>query len=368
MLLLVACAPAARPPAAPPPAGAAGPGAAPNAAAPGAATGLAAVIEAARAEGGELSVLAGLSGSSESVPRWAEGASRAYGIPLNVRYTPAPAMPEVVTRLISEKQAGRPASTDVLIASSENIVSMIQADALAHVDWAAWAPNVQDARLVAPGGVAVQLAVRTPGITYNTNRLAADALPTSLQDLLKPQYKGQVASTPYAAHFDKLATPELWGEARTTEYVTRLADQISGVLRCSELDRVANGEFDLFAIDCGAEWRSMAAKGAPVGHVLPTDAALLVYWYVGVPAHAPHPNAAKLFVNYLLGREGQDILFDVEQVDHPLVPGSKGVAEIEALQARGVQFTETNVQFYERNDVQVMEKYAADYSRLLQKK
>jgi iron(III) transport system substrate-binding protein len=277
-------------------------------------------------------------------------------------------MPEVVNRLIQERQSGRPSSTDIVIASSEHIVPMLQADALEAVDWASWAPNIQDARLLAPDGVAVEIAARNPGITYNSNRITPDAVPTSLQDLLKPQYKGQVASTPYAAHFDKLASAEIWGEARTADYVTRLADQINGVIRCSELERVASGEFDLFAMDCGAEWRSPRMAGAPLGHVIPSDAALQVYWYVGVPSNAVHPNAAKLFVNYMLGREGQDILFDTEQVDHPLVAGSKGRGELEALQARGIQVTEVDAQFYQRNNPQALEKINADQARVLQKR
>ncbi|HLH25762.1 MAG TPA: extracellular solute-binding protein [Chloroflexota bacterium] len=356
LLTLAACTAPARPPAAPPAAAAAEPSAPAGT--------LEAVIAAARQEG-ELTILAPLAGSSESVPRWGEGANRAYGLNLDVRYTPAPAMPELMNRLIQEQQSGRPASTDVFIGSSEHVVPMMRANALEAVDWAAWAPNVQDPRLVAPQGVAVQLAARAPGITYNLNRVRD--VPTSLADLLQPQYKGRIASTPYAAHFDKLSSPELWGEERTKEYVTRLAQQIAGVLRCSELDRIASGEYDLFAIDCGAEWRSAAAKGAPLGHVIPADAALLVYWYVGVPKNAPHPNAAKLFINYMLGREGQDILFDTELVDHPLVAGSKSASEIEALQARGVRPTEADVAFYQRNDDKLLEQTAAELQRILQK-
>ena len=45
-------------------------------------------------------------------------------------------------------------------------------------------PQHLDARL-APDGVAVEIAARNPGITYNTNRIAPDAVPTSLQDLLQ---------------------------------------------------------------------------------------------------------------------------------------------------------------------------------------
>jgi ABC-type Fe3+ transport system substrate-binding protein len=52
----------------------------------------------------------------------------------------------------------------------------------------------------------------------------------------------------------------------------------------------------------------MRAKGAPLDHVIPSDVALLSYWYLSVPKNAAHPNAARLFVDYMLGREAQDLL------------------------------------------------------------
>jgi len=60
---------------------------------------------------------------------------------------------------------------------------------------------------------------------------------------------GRLASTPYAALFDVLSTPEVWGEPRTLEYATRLADQAAGLIRVGELERLVSGEFDLLAIN-----------------------------------------------------------------------------------------------------------------------
>lgn len=129
--------------------------------------------------------------------------------------------------------------------------------------------------------------------------------------MLKPEYKGRVASTPYAAYFDLLSTDELWGRDRTFDYVTRLSEQAAGLIRCNESERLISGEFDLLAIDCSqSDTFKAKAQGAPLDYVVPTDAPLLLYLYVGVPKTAPHPNAAKLWVNYLLSREAQDVLYE----------------------------------------------------------
>jgi iron(III) transport system substrate-binding protein len=358
LLGLSACAP----PAAPRAADAGATGAAPaQATQPQLNPQLQAIVDGARKEG-ELTLLWSGVDQPEEIRRLAEGFNRTYGLDVRVQFTPGPSMPAVGAKIAQEYQAGRPAASDVFIGSESHLISLLEVDALEAVDWADWSLNVRDPRLLAPNGTAVKLASRAPGITYNINLVAGDAVPRTMQDLLKPQYKGRIASTPYAATFNRLASPEVWGEERTLEYTRRLADNVAGLIRCSELERLANGEFDLFALDCGAEWRKFKRDGAPIGHVIPADAAVLVYWHVAVPRNAVHPNAAKLWIDYLLGREGQDIMFQYEQADNHLVPGSHLAPEIEAMQAQGVQFTDVDVSFAQRTD----EKWLAAITRQLQ--
>jgi ABC-type Fe3+ transport system substrate-binding protein len=353
------CAPAPGPPAGQP---VAAPPAAPAAVEP-----IQAVIDAARREGQLTLVWSGID-DPEAIRRLAEGFNRTYGLTLNIQFTPGPAMPEMAGRIAQEYQAGRPASTDVFIGTEAHIPSLMQVDALEPVDWPAWAPNLRNPELLAPNGVAVEVATRTPGITYHTGKLTGDAVPRTAEDLLKPLYKGRLASTTYAANFDRLASPELWGERRTVEYVTRLAEQVAGLIRCGETERLVSGEFDLLGLDCGGyDARRGQAQGAPLGHVIPADAPLLNYWYVAVPRHAPHPNAAKLWVNYLLGREAQDIIYSVHFVDHHLVPGSKTAEEVEKLQAQGVRFTEVDVDWVLRHDERENARLRNEFQRILRK-
>jgi iron(III) transport system substrate-binding protein len=349
LVLTLACAPSASRPG--PAAGAPAPTSAAReaAASPTRAEPLQALVEAARREG-ELVFIWTDTANGESVRRWTDGFNRVYGLNLAVRWTTGPSMPEMANRVAQEYLAGRPASTDVLVGSENHVVDLLKVDGVEPVDWPSWAPNIQEPRLVAGGGGAVQLASRTPGITYNTNRLKGDDVPRSTQDLLKASYKGHLASTPYAANWPLLATAEVWGEQRTFDYITKLADQLSGLLRCAELERVASSEFDALALDCGPEYRGLQAKGAPVDHVIPSDAAIIAYWHLMVPRNAAHPNAAKLWVNYLMSREAQDVLYETEYADHHLLPGSKTAPEIARAQATGAQFVESTVPFSQRNE------------------
>src|SRR5262249_2296344 len=159
-----------------------------------------------------------------------------------------------------------------------------------------------------------------PGITYNTTRVSGDAVPRNFQDFLKPEYKGRVATTPYASGFDRLATPEVWGKARTLEFTTRLADQLAGLLRCNEIQRVVSGEFDLFALDCNqANALRAKAQGAPIEFIPAADVPFVNLVYLAVPKHAAHPASAKLWIDYALSREGQDLLFEMDYIDSHLV-------------------------------------------------
>jgi ABC-type Fe3+ transport system substrate-binding protein len=204
------------------------------------------------------------------------GFNEHYGLNLDARYTPGPPSTEMAAKLAEERRVDRRASTGIFIGYDSAVVQLIQADALAGDDWTSWAPNIRNPRLVAPQGMAVTFQSSIPGISYNSARVIGDAVPRSLAALLKPEYKGRVASTPYASGFDRLATPELWGEQRAVEYATALADQLGGLMRCNELERLASGEFDILALNCSqSNSLSIKATGAPIDYTIPTDAPMI---------------------------------------------------------------------------------------------
>ncbi len=327
------------------------------------------LIDAAWQEG-QLSLVwaPGVLGDHETIQRLANGFNEFYGLNLDVRFTPGPPSTEMAAKLAEEHQLDRRASTDIFIGHDGTVVQLIQADALAAVDWSSWAPNIRNPHLVAPRGMAVTFQSSIPGITYNNNRVTGDAVPTTLAALLKPEYKGRVASTPYASGFDRLATPELWGEQRAVEYATKLADQLGGLIRCNELERVASGEFDILALNCSqSNSLSMKAAGAPIDYTIPSDAPMITYVYLAVPRNAPHPSAARLWINYLLSRQVQDLLFEREFMDSHLVDGSRTARDIELLERTGVKFTVSNVEFIQSHDVSDLARITRDVQAILRK-
>jgi ABC-type Fe3+ transport system substrate-binding protein len=305
-----------------------------------------ALVTAARGENAlTLSWAPGFLGDSQESRRYVAGFNKEYGLSLRVNFVAGPAMPVASVRAIREYQQVAKASTDVVLGTETDISDLQKAGALVTEPWVTWASNISDPRYVVAGGVAVKVQTRIPGITYNSRRLAGADVPHSLSDLLKPLYRGRVATTATAGMFERLGGAEAWGADKMLTYARQLAPQVSGFINCGDEGRVANGEFDAFVFDCGsARVSQMKAKGSPLGWSLPADAPLLGYFYMGVPKNAAHPNAAKLWINYMLSRDAQDAMYEYEYADFHLLAGSRTLPEVDNAIKSGVRFHELTVE------------------------
>lgn len=311
---------------------------------------LAAVVSAARSELElTLSWAPGFLDAGSETRTLTDGFNKQYGMKLGVITKPTGlSLHDSAARVIDEYRRGAKASTDVVIGTEAEISEMSRAGALYSEPWQSWAPNITNLRMIAAGGVGVQIQTRTPGITYNSTKLTGAAVPKSLADLLKPQYKGRIATTASTSLFERLALDEVWGPERTLGYVRALVGQLGGTINCGDEDRIAKGDFDVFVFDCGsARTSQMKAKGTLIGWSEPTDAAFLGYLYMAVPKNAVHPNAAKLFVNYVLSREAQDVMYQTEFADLHTLAGSKTFPDVDRATKTGVKFYELTTEVVE---------------------
>lgn len=304
------------------------------------------LVTAAAAGGGlALKWAPGMNDAPDELRRQTDGFNKAYGLNLKVTFTPGPTQSEMAASVSEAVQAGKPAPTDIFLGDETQILALMKANALESVLWTTWAPNIRDPRLTTPGGTAVQIQTRMPGLTYST-RLAGDAIPHSLADLLRPSLRGRIMTSPEGTVFEHLGSPELWGPTRTIDYIRRFSGQVGDFGACGDEGRLQSGEFDIFAYDCGGNRAARLVKqGLALGWAIPTDAALVGYLYMGVPKGAPHPAAAKLWINYLLSRQAQDVMFEYELADLHLLPGSKTFADVDRYTKQGVKFFELTVEF-----------------------
>jgi ABC-type Fe3+ transport system substrate-binding protein len=344
LVSVLACAPTTASP--PRPAASAEPDAAPAASAAPDNPALAAVIAGARQEG-TLSVIwsSNTLGGRQGSERIVDSLNKRYGLDVKVNWTPGPAMPDMAVRLAQELAAGRPASSDLYVGTESQMRDFVENGGLRSIDWTSLAPYIPPS-VVAPQNTGVEIVTRVPGVTYNTSLVPADLVPHTSADLLKPAWKGKLASTPYGTMFDVLGSKELWGPERAISYSREISESAAGLMRCGETERLISGEFWGLVFDCGSyEARTWQARGAPIGNAILRDAAAILYWWIAVPQHSAHPNLATLYVLEAMSPEGQAIVWDEQKSDSWKLPGSRSAEEIRALEKEGAKFVEANVPF-----------------------
>ena len=165
-----------------------------------------------------------------------------------------------------------------------------------------------DARLKQPEFTGYRIQIKA--ITYNTDKVKGADVPTGYQDLLDPKWKNKVCVE----------------ESEVSTFADMLTDlgRDKGLAYWKALNanglRFVKGQSDLVqavvAGDCpisvAANVHSTAqqmAKGAPINWVK-TDPLYANYGALGIVAKAPHPYAARLWMNYLLSDAGQQSVAD----------------------------------------------------------
>jgi ABC-type Fe3+ transport system substrate-binding protein len=143
---------------------------------------------------------------------------------------------------------------------------------------------------------------------YNTEKVAAADVPNSALDVLKPQFHGKVV-TAYPADDDVTLwvfyhIVQKYGWGYMDKYMAAKPNFIQGHL--GEQRSIGTGE-NLVTFDSILDITSgLKRQGMPVASHIPTVDPLPIWPLTGaIFKGAPHPNAAKLFLSWLLEPEQQ---------------------------------------------------------------
>jgi ABC-type Fe3+ transport system substrate-binding protein len=289
-------------------------------------------IEAAKKEGSlKLFLHPGAWGDGRGIQRIEAGMNKMFGTDIRIQYASGPAMGSIGTKLLAEFKANSPASTDVYFGNGPYAIPLIDNNMLYAVDWKALLPGRITDKMVEANGMLVRSGNNIRQIAYNTNLLPKP--PETLEGWLAPSLKGKLATTPYAAGFVELAGNPGWNGEKLVAYAKALSEQVSGLIGCGDEHRVASGEFAALVFVCGSDADVLREKGAPIALNTPRDFVSVSYFYLMVPKHAEHPNAAKLWITYLLTEEGQKLTWETERRDLHSFPGSHSGKEVDAAVA-----------------------------------
>jgi iron(III) transport system substrate-binding protein len=142
---------------------------------------------------------------------------------------------------------------------------------------------------------------------FNTHLIPPGIAPKTLRDLLDPRWKGKMAIT-------STTTGSRWiGNALETlgrEFLDKLAEQdisVQDMAPASLINLVVSGEIPLSPTIFDANVTLAKQKGAPV-EWRPLEPVVTTVGSAGLLARASNPHTALLFIDYLLSKEGQQLI------------------------------------------------------------
>jgi len=215
---------------------------------------------------------------------------------------------EARSRMMAEQVANRPVA-DVSIAS--DTVRSAPADVAALYVKHPPLPNAS--RLpaqFADDGLLTVTNLILYGLMMNTNLVKPEDMPKSWTDVLDPKWKGKFLSQDPRTGNGTNTTLNVLNAKFGLDFVKRMAEQ--KMVYTTEINvgerRIAQGEFSGFF---GISLRNLLKlDGLPVKGVVPAEGGPFDLNVMALVKGAPHPNAALLFMNFLLSEEAQKTYAD----------------------------------------------------------
>jgi iron(III) transport system substrate-binding protein len=258
-------------------------------------------VEAAAKKEGTLTWYSGA--SPAQLQPTADAFKARYGITVNlVRITTG----QLTTRYSSEAQSGKIVA-DVVQQSDEKFAQQAASNAWIAPLTPALLPAMADWPADLQHGSYLSLETIPWGLDYNASTVGAP--PADYTDLLDPRFTGKILMLDPRALPASQAFFYFLNEKYGPDFMTKLAAQSPKVYPSSVpgLQALAAGEGTVFFPCPPGTDADLVAQGAPLEHVTP-PATTGFDQFLLVSQNAPHPNAARLFANFMLTPEGQNLL------------------------------------------------------------
>jgi len=256
------------------------------------------LVERARAEG-SVTLYTSLA-PTESKPL-AEAFEKKYGVRVDLWRALSD---KVVQRVVTEAQGNRH-TVDVVETNGPEMEAIAQERLLAEVHSPYLADLPGDAG--APGRTWYPDRLNFFVVGYNTDKVKRSEIPTTYEGFLDPKWKGRIGVEATDSEW-MAALVKTWGEAKGMDFFRRLAamkpDMRKGHILLAQL--VATGEVPVGLTMYHANVESLKKKGAPIDMV-PVQPVVARPQGIGVARNAPHPNAALLFLDFVISPEGQKL-------------------------------------------------------------
>ncbi len=167
-------------------------------------------------------------------------------------------------------------------------------------------------------------------MAYNTKLLSRKDVPATFEGLLNPRWKGKIGfDTKEIEWFANML--KIMGEDKGMDFFKKFAAQNLNYRRDRALirDLIIAGEFPI-GTAYAHQVEDRKRDGAPLDWV-GISPVIAMFSTIGLVAHAPHPHAAKLFIDFNLSQEGQTLIANFGRVparpdiESETLKGLKGV-------------------------------------------
>jgi iron(III) transport system substrate-binding protein len=218
---------------------------------------------------------------------------------------------QIPPRVLTEQRGGS-YDADVISGDAVQLEQLINAGALGSYD-PPDLPTLPKGLSLSAGHKSV-IYINTTVIAYNPAALKAQHLPvpTSWQDLAEPQWKGQFSIDPGAVNFYQSEISAI-GQSKALALVKALGDNSPSLVasHTQALTQVEQGEPAATATAYGY-LAAAQAKQDPAHLAFVNASALPASLNLAdVAKNAPHPDAAKLFLDWLESQPGQQVIVSV---------------------------------------------------------
>ena len=162
--------------------------------------------------------------------------------------------------------------------------------------------------LSSPEGYYFYSGVTFGGIAYNTDKVAAADAPKNWKDLLDPRWRNSIntkQSTSGMQFVEWYELRRLYGDGFWKEFAKQRPRGFDS--RVQLYDRLAKGDDKICALAEWAGYQLYKERGAPIAFVTPPDGLPATPVAAGIVSNAPHPEAAKLFLDWMMSPRGQHL-------------------------------------------------------------
>jgi iron(III) transport system substrate-binding protein len=257
---------------------------------------------------------------------------------------------KVMDRAMSEHRAGRPLF-DIILTNDNPMQIMHKQGIFTKYD----SPTARDfPKEAIDPNLGPRYRNVVIGIVYNTSQVKPADAPKSLEDLVKPQYRGKLVMPDPTQHTTTTQwVASLWkvlGKEKADKFIRDLAAMkpifVESLLPSAE--RVASGETPI-AITYVKYAYMYGKKGVPLDYTR-LGKFMGDGHYLGLNNKAPHMNAGKAFIDYFLGDESMKLMAQLgEFVNrkgvYPPLPDADKIQFVEMVDLSTKEFAEKKKEY-----------------------